>query len=465
MVTEGSDDDDTSMDVSASSAASNVASPEGSASKKSKPKHCVVCRKKWDRADLTYHRFPKKRKAEWMTACGLTEYKDSYRVCSLHFAAADWAKKGGLKPEAVPSREMGVGHDVGAVGETSAQSRHCVVCRKRSNNPAFRIPKEGRQRWLQACGLEEYKDWHRVCGLHFSPEDFDSDGTLKSGVLPTLSMGAAQDVGEAGETRAQSRHCVVCRKRSNKPAHRIPKKGRQQWMQACRLDEYKDSHRVCGLHFAPEDFDSDGTLKADVLPTKNMGGGAEGDQHDQVCDEPFAAPGVGAEEEQQHHAGAAAADDTSAYCVVCRKRSTGPGRKHHRFPKDRRVQWMEACHLGHFKVRYRICSLHFGPDDYDRNGKLKPNAVPSRNMPGMLYVVPEEVLDEIAGGEAQQPGAGGGLAGGEGGEEEADAREENDLEQIAEDIDQACNATAVTEGTRRELAGLKQKIARLRVKP
>ena len=459
-MTEGGDDD-ASMDVSASSAAS----PEGPVSKKTKPRYCVVCQKRTSRADLTYHRFPKKRKDQWMAACGLTEYKEGHVVCSLHFRAGDWAKKGQLKADAVPSVELGAALDAGPAAEGTGYGRYCVACRKKSNNPSHRFPKEGRERWLEACRLGEYKDSHRVCSLHFAAEDVGRDGQLKPGVIPTLNLGGGGGQ-TAGESTAQGRYCVVCRKRSKYPSHRFPREGRQRWLEACGLEQYKDGQRVCALHFASEDIGQDGRLKDGVIPSRNMKGGeAEGDLPDELWDQ----PGSGVEGDQQSGVGEQPVGATGAaedeYCVVCRKRSTGPGLKHHRFPKKMRHQWMEACRLSHFKVRYRVCSLHFGPDDYDGHGKFKPNVVPSRNMRGMMYVVPVEILDEIAGGGVQQPGEAE-VSGDEGGgEEEANAREENDLEEIAADIDEACDAAAVTGRTREELTGLKQKIARLRVKP
>ena len=44
----------------------------------------------------------------------------------------------------------------------------------------YRFPKDNRRGvWMQAFGLTEVSDWHRVCSRHFDPEHFTSGGHRK----------------------------------------------------------------------------------------------------------------------------------------------------------------------------------------------------------------------------------------------------------------------------------------------
>ena len=106
------------------------------------------------------------------------------------------------------------------------------------------------------------------------------------------------------------------------------------------------------------------------------------------------------------------------WCVVCHSKSSDdPDIKYHRFPKKTKDLWMAACGMAAYKERFRVCSLHFAPDDYKpgANRFLKSGALPTLNMPGMMIVVPDELLQGYghdAGPAVQQEvvGAGGGAA-------------------------------------------------------
>lgn len=98
--------------------------------------------------------------------------------------------------------------------------------------------------------------------------------------------------------------------------------------------------------------------------------------------------------------------DMGRYCLVpdCRSQAGQHDIRFHMANGDEQArQWLAACKRGgHVNVKNSgVCSLHFGPDDYDRdfkfellnpsqdpqsnkNRKLKITAIPSRNIPSRV---------------------------------------------------------------------------------
>ncbi|XP_022648837.1 uncharacterized protein LOC111269575 isoform X2 [Varroa jacobsoni] len=115
--------------------------------------------------------------------------KNSY-ICSLHFEESCFTRKGGLCPEAVPTRFLD------GPGDAQGDVRRCSVPRcSRTENEALLF--KGRQAFRSIgieAGADLTKGW--ICDEHFEEECIDDRGRLKPGSMPTRVAEVRQDDGD-----------------------------------------------------------------------------------------------------------------------------------------------------------------------------------------------------------------------------------------------------------------------------
>jgi len=309
-------------------------------------------------------------------------------------------------------------------------STKCIVinCTNPSSTFCHAFPKEDetqRQAWIRACigkdeweGEMEKSEVPRICEDHFTldsfetTEDEEAHKVLMPDAIPTLKLKLDKPPTEENESKPteidngsenakdgifetdliEKEKCCIpsCKSPEGVVYHRFPQDARMQsaWVAACDVNNINiKSSFICEKHFTEDSYKQDlvnelldrpvqKLLKWDAVPTINV---------------PFVVTAIKAiSTETEIQTETPEKDGSSKLRCVVSLCSSEKDVFYHNFPEfgsRRYVAWCEACDINQkSQQESKICSKHFTKDSYQFALRLKPDAVPTIDVPFLVML-------------------------------------------------------------------------------
>jgi len=308
-------------------------------------------------------------------------------------------------------------------------STKCIVinCTNPSSTFCHAFPKEDetqRQAWIRACigkdeweGEMEKSEVPRICEDHFTldsfetTEDEEAHKVLMPDAIPTLKLKLDKPPTEENDSKPteidngsenakdgifetdlieKEKCCIPSCKSPGVVFHRFPQDARMQsaWVAACDVNNINiKSSFICEKHFTEDSYKQDlvnelldrpvqKLLKWDAVPTINV---------------PFVVTAIKAiSTETEIQTETPEKDGSSKLRCVVSLCSSEKDVFYHNFPEfgsRRYVAWCEACDINQkSQQESKICSKHFTKDSYQFALRLKPDAVPTIDVPFLVML-------------------------------------------------------------------------------